>query len=554
MVHGLLLLAQLQTLVPIERPETAAHDIQRLCPMASPRDRSRLVMLEHRLADSAAAKTAPPAVWGSLGCIRALLALNASLDRDGEIRKPLDASRADDAIGVLLKALDHRLDDTLAAELLAALTQPATSDDPGAKAMLLDDLAVRLHHSVTAGVTSPQVLRACTRLLIAVGDIATARDCSSRAMHLGHDSTWHLLRLAQAQLADGDAPGANALFERAALAAHDSASMNELLYPFFTEANWARWLAVPDSARGSWLRDSLFPNKIYQSASYAARLAEQLAGTRIGGGRSLSWWCAPELPAWCVLPGKKGETIIRTAARFNQLWDVVTGEPIALLVFGVRVGDLTSTKDSTGRVAGVDVAIHTWDEAMHRWSDTTIRRQLRYPASASADAFAIGRVMIPTSLGVTSWAIRISQSETRRGRAADDQHAPVGSGPMRLSDLLIRIVPPDSAGKQGTNEVLAPLGHVKRTTSAQLYFQLWSEQARPRLKLVVVLRRVSAFEVESIPTTQIAWDGASKQGLSEFSRVIPVTSLLPGSYRLQVLIMDEVGGTMVRREATLLVD
>lgn len=511
-------------------------------------------MLEHRLADSASAKQAPPDVWRSLGCVRALLALNASLDRDGEFRKPIDTSRAEDAVGVLLNALDRRPADTLAVELISALTQQATSEPPGARAILLDDLAVRLHHSVIAGVTSPEVFRACTRLLIAVGDIATARDCSSRAMQLGHDSTWHLLRLAQVQLADRDVAGANVLFEHAALAAHDSASMNELLYPFFTEANWARWLAVPDSVRVSWLRDSLFPNKIYQAASYTARLAEQLAGTRIGGGRSLFWWCAPELPAWCVLPGKKGETIVRTAAQFNQLWDTDTGEPIALLAFGVRVGDLTSTKDSAGRVANVDVAIHTWDEARHRWSDTTIRRQLRYPASASADAFAIDRAVIPMSLGVTSWAIRVSQSKSRLGRAADDRHAPVGSGALRLSDLLIRVSPPDSAGKKGTNEVLAPLGHVKRTAPAQLYFQLWSEQARARLKLVVVLRRVSPFEVESIPTTQIAWDGASKQGLNEFARVIPVAPLLPGSYQLQVLIMDEVSGTMVRRETTLLVD
>ncbi len=554
MVHTLILLAQLQTLVVLERPETAAHDIQRLCPMASPQDHARLVKLEHQLADSASAKQPPVGVWGSLGCARALLALNASLDHDGNIRKPIDAAEANDAMDLLLKALAARPTDTVAAGLLAALSQQATAEPTGTKAMLLDDLATALHRAVRSGVTSPAVLRACTRLQISVGDIATARDCSNRALQLGQDSTWHMLRLAQVSAADRDDAGATTLFERAALAAHDSSAMNELLFPFFSEANWARWLAVPDSGRSAWLRDSLFPNKIYQSATYASRLARQLAGSRIGGGRSLAWWCTPEFPLDCALPGPTGEAIIRTAARFSQLWDAVTGEPIALIAFGVRIGDLATGKDKAGRFADVEVSIHTWDEGAHRWGDTTVRRQLRFPAAASPTVFAIGRVVIPTSRGVTSWAIHVSQSEIRRGRAADDRHAPVGSGPVQLSDLLIRFVPPDSARKQGGPEVLAPLGHVRRTTPALLFFQLWSEIARPRLKLVAVLRRVSDGVVENVPTTQDTWDAASKLGLNEFSRTLSISSLLPGSYRLQLLVMDEVSGTMVRRETTLLVD
>ena len=457
-VHTLLLLAQLQALVPLERPESAANQIQRLCPIASPRDHQRLAILERRLASSGPATLDS---WGALGCVRALLALSTSLDDQGGIQKPIDRSRAEAAFDALIKALDQRPDDSVAAGLLAALSQEATAEPSGGKAMLLDDLAMRLHNSVRMGVTSPAVFRACTRLLIAVGDIASARDCSNRAMQLGSDSTWHLLRLAQVNLADRDIPGAAALFERAAMAAHDSSSINELLYPFFTEANWTRWIALPDSDRRSWLRDSLFPNKIYQSATYTDRLALQLAGSRVGGGRSFYWWCLPELPGGCVLPSAKGETVIRTAARFNQLWDVTTGEPIALLTIGVRVGDLTSRKDSGGRLADMEVTIHTWDEAAHRWSDTTIQRQLRYPAAASPEAFATSRIMIPASLGVTSWAIAVSQSDTRRGRAADDQHAPIGRGPIRLSDLLVRIVPPDSAHTSaGTAEALAPLGHV----------------------------------------------------------------------------------------------
>jgi hypothetical protein len=102
--------------------------------------------------------------------------------------------------------------------------------------------------------------------------------------------------------------------------------------------------------------------------------------------------------------------------------------------------------------------------------------------------------------------------------------------------------------------VFTPLGHVGRTKPVQLFFQLWSEQNHARLKLVVVLRRMFEGGVETVPTTQITWDGASKKGLNEITRDFSVASLLPGSYRLQVLVMDEVSGAMVRRATTLLVD
>ena len=88
----------------------------------------------------------------------------------------------------------------------------------------------------------------------------------------------------------------------------------------------------------------------------------------------------------------------------------------------------------------------------------------------------------------------------------------------------------------------------------RLVFQLWSEQDYPRLKWVVVLRRFFEGEVEEIPTMQFTWDGASKRGVNELSRVFSALHLLPGSYRIQVLAMNEVSGAMVRRETTLLVD
>jgi tetratricopeptide (TPR) repeat protein len=556
LVAGLVVLAQLQVLVPIERPEAAAYQIRQLCPVASPRDRDRLVTLERRLADSVSAKQGSPDLWDALGCVRALQALNATLDRNDQIQAPIRISQAEGAVTALLEALKNRPDDAPAAELLAALSQHVSEDPVGGKAILLDDLAMAIHRAVQAGVTSPPVLRACTRLLIAVGDIATARECARRAMTLGSDSTWHLLRLMRVSLSDGDRDGAFQLFERAALAAHDSSAMNELLYPFFSEANWARWVAVPDTERRGWLRDSLFPDKLDDSVVYAARLEQQLAGSQDGGGRSFYWWCSPLLMAQqCTLPSPKGEAVITTAARFSRFWDVETGEPMALITFGVRVGDLVSEKDKAGRTAEIAVTIHTWDEAAQRWTDTTVPRQLRYPASTASSAFATGRIMIPTSLGVTSWAVRIAQAATRRGRAADDWNTPIGPGPIQLSDLLVGNEPQDPKGSNtGTGLNLSPFGNVKRSRPLQLLVQMQSDQDRPQVRVFAVLRPITSKGSDEPSALQFAFAASAKRGINTLSGAFSIAKLRPGSYTLQVLVLDEIIGTVARREITLQVE
>ncbi len=555
LVVGLVLLAQVQVLVPIERPETAVYQIRQLCPVASPRDRDRLARLERRLSDSASAKQVPPHIWDALGCVRALQALNATLDRDDQIQAPIiSIPQAEAAISTLFKALDVRPDDAQAAELLAALSQQATDDPIGARPMLLDDLAEAIHRAVEAGVASPSVLRACTRLQIAVGDMATAQECSNRATTLGRDSTWHLLRLARVRLSDGDVPGGIALFKLAALAAHDSASINELLYPFFAEANWAAWVMLSDSTREAWLRDSLLPEHIRGNEWYEARLALQLKGDQQGGGRSFYWWCVPQISADCAEPSPKGETVIRTTARFDQLWDLKTGAPVAAVTFSALVGDLASEKEQASRVASFKIMIRTWEEATRRWHDTTVERQLRFPASTPANAYATGQVTIPAPLGVTSWSIRIFQSADRRGRAADDRHTPIGEGSMRLSDLLVGSNSRYSTGEDdGPAFVLAPLGQVSRSKLLQFYLQAQSDEDHPRLKLFVAIRHMIGDSVEKTPDLELAFEGASLRGVNQYFHSFPISQLSPGNYQLQVMLLNETGNAILGKRATTLV-
>ena len=559
MVHalpGLLLLLQVQTLVPIDAPGAFAERIRQLCPVADSRDNQALIKWENRLADSASLKPTVAAAWSELGCPRALLAANGAIAREGTLM-PLGSSWFRGALNVLLKALDLRPGDARAAGVLAAFALSPRVLAINPQSSLVDDLAMTIYQAVRAGVASPTVFRACTRLLIEAGDVATARDCSSRAMQSGFDSTWHLLRLARASLAEGDTIAGVDAFERAADAANDSSAMSEFLFPFFVRADWMRWAATSGPERQDWVQDSLFPAQMLESdsVSFAILLAKQLERIAGGGGQSAYWFCMAHFTEGCSQLLVRGETTVWTAARFHQLWDAGTGAEIALITYGLRVGHLVAQNAGESRIADATIDVRTWDEAAGVWSDTSFLRHLRYPASAPKNAFATGLAVIPVSPGVTSWTIQVRQSESRRGRAFDDRRTALDPGPLLLSDLVVggeqQGLPWTHAGQR---MFVAPLGHVKRAEPVQLWYQIASDRDRPRLTAAIIVRPVEADTGEEVPALEISYDVSSPPGIKEVTLMLDLSRLQPGRYRLELELTDDAEGISVRRETILLVD
>src|SRR6185369_3314529 len=118
----------------------------------------------------------------------------------------------------LLQALKLRPTDARAADILGILILGET--DP----YLKQKVTAALVAAMRAGVGSPGTLRACADLSYRAGDYKAAKECATRALAAGKDSTWHLLELARLAFRDGDSIGGLKLFGIAGAVARDTAS------------------------------------------------------------------------------------------------------------------------------------------------------------------------------------------------------------------------------------------------------------------------------------------------------------------------------------------
>lgn len=553
---ALLLALQVQPLMPVDRPEYFPAWTRQLCRVPNPNDHHELVAREAQLAGSANRKSPPASVWGPLGCMRALLAANGATASEG-LLMPVGTSWARGSLSTLLLALDAQPGDARSAALIAAFAIDSKTLWISAQNSLFENVAVAVRRAVESGVSLPLVYRACTRLLIAAGDVATARDCSHRAMMAGYDSTWHWLRLSRLAFSAEDSGAGVAAFDRAALAANDSVAVNELLNTFFEKANWKRWLAQPPATRVRWAHDSIFPLQEPgpDSASFASRLAEQFDGLPGDDGRSAYWWCMEEFEEACTGIGVRGETTLWAAGRLHQFWDAATGAPMALVTYGIRIGELETHRTGEFRTLDPAVTIRTWDNTTARWTDTALTPHLTFPAAASKRAFVTGLAVLPVTSGVSSWTLSVRQSESHRGRTFDDQHPPLGDGPLALSDLLLGDEQEGLPWEYGSRSMfVAPLGHVTRSEAVQLYYQLRSDRERPRLRINIIVHRVDPDTTEDGPAMQVGFETKADAGISDRPILLDLARLTPGSYRLEVFAADPATSTIVRRTTTFVVD
>ena len=152
---------------------------------------------------------------------------------------------------------------------------------------------------------------------------------------------------------------------------------------------------------------------------------------------------------------------IDVISRLHRLWDPVSGAPVAMLTYALKVGDVVVKQDSGARTAHVEFDFRRWDAITDRWWDTSFTR--RFTTTLAGAKRLTGYVVTPSSPTVTSWSLVASQSESRRGRAWDLTTGPLDRGPVVLSDLVL--------GQEGqgltwvyhnVNILLAPLNAVDR--------------------------------------------------------------------------------------------
>ncbi len=591
---------------------SAVPRIRALCRTVAPLSVRALEDAQDRLA-SAASRSPSDTTQATLGCIRATLFAKDALGREGPGMLP-GVSWAAGAVVALMQQLEQRPDDALAAELLGVVTQealpsqhPAFREPARLRGQLditdLPTIAAMLYQAVRLGARSPGLLRSCASLMIDIGDHVTAHDCSMLALAAGHDSTWHLLRMARLAFTSADTTSGLAFIDGAARASHDSAARAELgwhLVPDWpankgaidagalnpgnrhiqivgdrlTTAELAEWFELPSHDVAAWIRKAMEARLPIQHTEGYNRLHRLAPSTLTAMWRSGSlltrnfiahfWYisyaggtfrhCYRDLDrsSCATLPNPDGSHHLRMVARVAHLWDPLTGRPSDLLTYAVPTSDLLPTSDGPDRSATLAVDFRRWMIGGGS-TDTVFSRQIGLsPGDQSGGAY-LGFEMVPGS-GFSSWSVMATQVGLLRrgGLYADRPPDPPGSG-LQLSDLIIGVGDGPLTWNSGTRKVpLTPMQVLGREDPLQLYYQVKNDGEQVPVKVGIVVRRL----VDGVPAegqvSQITFDAVFGSGIIEAQREVGLSNLASGSYEL-ALVLSDAQGIVARRAITLTV-
>lgn len=243
-----------------------------ICSSPGYADRADALRTEQRVQDSVATTMTAEGL-ARLGCLRAGLQAVGAIGHEG-FMMPMGASWSEGAILVLMRSVLSKPDQPVAAELLAVLALAENEPDQ------LPQIAKAIRASVSAGVATPTVLRACTELSLRVKTDGFVRTCAAKALAAHRDSTWHLLRLAQLAFRDADTVAGARWFELGVEAARDSASRDEVnwhLQWFLSPEEREQALPLVGLALRRWTHDLLAKRDVRDGRPNGARLAEHFA-------------------------------------------------------------------------------------------------------------------------------------------------------------------------------------------------------------------------------------------------------------------------------------
>jgi hypothetical protein len=243
---------------------------------------------------------------------------------------------------------------------------------------------------------------------------------------------------------------------------------------------------------------------------------------------------------------------IGLVARLHRLWDPLDGSSIALVTYAFPVKDLSIHRDAPERTALVDFALRTWNPTADNWRDTIFTRRWTLPDTSVHQPNLTGFVVVPSTPGVSSWSVVVSQVDQRRGRAWDVTTAGLAPGALAISDLVI------GAAAQGLtwqfhNEPvpLAPVGAVGRAEPMSLYFQIRSDVRHSDLRATVAIYHVTGNAADSAAALQVGFAQELRAGINEIAPEVDLSHLDRGNYRLEVWLSDPVGRVLARRSTSL---
>ncbi|MBL0179811.1 MAG: hypothetical protein IPP98_11900 [Gemmatimonadetes bacterium] len=239
------------------------------CVGTSAHDRAKLLREEERASWAVRDHPDSAAAWHALACVRANLELAGGIGREGPVMTAGDAWNFG-AIKAAVRAI--RIDArSPASELLGWLALEERPDD------VEEEVLVALRHAVEAGSSSPNLLTGCAQVALERGDGALSRRCLRLGLASGHDSTFHLLRLARLAYREGDTHSGYDAFLLAAETLDSPRDREEIgwhLQWFMSPTELAAWIKLPVKDARAWVRDHLASRDIRDGRAPGTRLQE----------------------------------------------------------------------------------------------------------------------------------------------------------------------------------------------------------------------------------------------------------------------------------------
>ena len=535
-----------------------AARLRTLCAAAQPADPAALVRLQRDLESRVHDAGASDVVWRSYGCVLSLRYAAASENGLDVSRLALPAARA------FAQVLERNPEDVLAASGLATLAFDLAEGPDLAAAINNEKAFAELAYAaVKAGVRTPIVLRMCTEFMFATSDITTARFCNDRALAAGDDSSWQMMRGAWLAFLDGNRPSGVALFDRAIAAAHDSAALADVAWHvrrLTGNAALSAWSGLTDRERVEWTHGHYRRDGDDAAMTYGDALA------RFEGDVPLHGPLFEHCPFDIIRNGahmpldrngcRQADEQLRpigVTAAISRLWDPASGQPIGLLTYALDRSNLSLDVTPTSRSTTVQLNWRVLEWRDGQWTDSTLEVRLPIANDLKAPPYVSGFLLVKPANGTYSWTLAARQRGDFGATSFDAAVAPP-DGPLDLSDLILGVPEQHLSWKLGQDSiVLAPLNMVPRHQPLELYFQVRNERDSGEYTTAIMLRRITAGNIDPKPELSIKVPYRARVGIDGLHRQIDVSRATGNAHQLVVQILDSAGSVVAEANVNLFI-
>lgn len=441
----------------------------------------------------------------------------------------------------------------------------------------------QLVRTLDEGNRSSTLLVGCTALALDVDDFALAERCSRRALEVGADSSWHLIRLSYAS-ARTQKPMAEVLkfTDAAILTAHsreDAAQIGwHLDYRapgFFEDAAHAmndwRGSEVVFREKATWLA----AEPAERLARFHRRMEELADFFGVAGGNAYLYVHFSSIvhsasdfrtchsretsPRYCMAPHLMNAPAqpVPLLTRMTRFWNPATMQLTGVVSYalGMSATRVVGNQDSSR----VILALTPWVRGPLGGRVQRYRISLPRTAASRDDQFQTGYITFPVS---DTGAIAV-QLEAQDQRGASMATAISGVAALdgvgfALSDLAVGPLVKGMTWNLGDSVQvpLHPFPSVSRDApEVSIFFQVLGKEHADSAKASLRLFRADGEGAQEKPLLAVTWSVAMRQGLTNVERVLDLSRLPAGKYLLEVSVSLSHGDAneAIRRRSSIVV-